>query len=209
MSVYHPVIYRDITRKDYGALEAFITHLYNSSGSFTQSQAQALARLCLYDSLYSRTYARVACLGNRIIGFISGRYIPCQKYHWEAAVRRKISVFSLQLTPKRRYCYRAYRFFQQTDKKLLSLCTEPFEGELLFIAVSPQFRHQGIGLTLLGGFHKYMLSHNVRQIYLFTDSSCCFGFYDRQRFERLYAYYFPVKPSHKEFAFYLYKFSYY
>ena len=124
-------------------------------------------------------------------------------------LRRSFYLAALLLCRQGPSCARAYRTFIQTDRQLLQSCPEPFEGELLFIAVAPQLRHQGIGLTLLGGFHKYMLSHGARQIYLFTDSGCCFSFYDRLRFDRLRTCYWQKNAPKTDFAFYLYKFSYF
>ncbi len=206
MSENHSISYRPITRRDYPALERFIDRL--SPGRCpADAAAMHLNRLCLYDNLCQSTYAKAAVLGPRIAGLILGRLCKSRGLY-PAFLRRARSQAALLLSNRGRRCYNAYRLFNQTDWQMLYNCAEAFEGELLFIAVAPELRHQGIGLTLLSSFHKYMLSQNVRQIYLFTDSACDFGFYDRQRFDRLGACYWPAQPAKKHFAFYLYKFSY-
>ncbi|MBS5523333.1 MAG: GNAT family N-acetyltransferase [Clostridiales bacterium] len=209
MSANHPVTYRNITRKDYPALEYFIDALFSMPGDSGQKARSYLNRLYLYDCLYSCTYARAAILGPRIVGLILGRRTQSRKYEFSAALRRAFYTAALHLVRKGRSYYKAYRIFDKTDRQLLYSCPEQFGGELSLIAVDPRFRHQGIGLTLLGGFHKYMLSNDVRQIYLFTDSTCSFSFYDRQRFDRICTCYWPKAAAQNTFAFYLYKFSYF
>ncbi|HIS47852.1 MAG TPA: GNAT family N-acetyltransferase [Candidatus Scybalocola faecigallinarum] len=206
MIIQNSVIFRNILWKDYPALERFMDAF--TSGSRGDSAARRhLNRLSLYDSLRRATYARGAFLGSRLIGLILGR-CSTTPLHPEASWFRFYNILALNKSPQGRYFYKTYRFFQQTDQRLLSACHEDFQGELLFIAVHPRFRRQGIGLTLLYCFHTYMLGRGVRQIFLFTDSGCCCGFYDRQRFDRLCAFYWPDTKHRSYFGFYLYKFTY-
>lgn len=206
MIIKNSVIFRNIVWKDYPALERFIDAF--TVGSRTQKNPRRLLnRLSLYDSLSRATYARGAFLGSRLIGLILGR-CNTSLPHPGASFFRFSTTVSLYKTASGRECYKTYRFFLQTDQRLLSACQEDFQGELLFMAVHPRFRRQGIGLTLLYCFHTYMLKKGARQIFLFTDSGCAWGFYDRQRFDRICAFYWPDTKHRSYFAFYLYKFSY-
>ena len=109
--------------------------------------------------------------------------------------KKKLLVLRLLASRLGRSYYNAYRLFNRADRWLLQTCPESFQGELIFMAVDPRFRHQGVALSLLGSFHAYMLSMGVGQICLFTDSACAVSFYDRQRFERLSTLYWPEKSA--------------
>lgn len=56
---------------------------------------------------------------------------------------------------------------------------------LTLFAVDENCRGFGVGKALLSGFLKYLKEQEVRHIYLYTDTTCNYGFYEHQDFKRL------------------------
>ena len=60
-----------------------------------------------------------------------------------------------------------------------------FDGVLTLFAVNENCRGLGVGKTLLAGLLEYLKKQDVKHIYLYTDTTCNYGFYEYQGFERL------------------------
>lgn len=56
------------------------------------------------------------------------------------------------------------------------------DGEILFFAVDPQVNGQGIGTKLVAQLRR---DEQWKLIYLYSDSSCSYQFYDHRGFERV------------------------
>ena len=66
------------------------------------------------------------------------------------------------------------------DKDLIKEADCTYEGEVAFFAVSSRARGKGIGKELFRSLLDYMKSQNLKNFYLFTDTSCNYGFYEHQ-----------------------------
>ena len=66
------------------------------------------------------------------------------------------------------------------DKELLTRCPTDYQGELAFFAISQKCRGKGIGKALFQKVVEYMRSQKIQKFYLFTDTSCNYGFYEHQ-----------------------------
>lgn len=60
-----------------------------------------------------------------------------------------------------------------------------FDGVLTLFAVDEELRGLGVGKSLLKGLLDYLRKHNTKCIYLYTDSTCNYGFYEQNGFERI------------------------
>lgn len=79
----------------------------------------------------------------------------------------------------------SYKDMTTIYKQLIADHKHDFDGVLTLFAVSEKSRGLGIGTTLLLGFKEYLNRNKVKQIYLYTDSSCNTGFYDSQGFQQI------------------------
>ena len=59
-------------------------------------------------------------------------------------------------------------------------------------ALSPEYRGLGIGKKLFQCLLNYMQSEGIKEFYLYTDTSCNFGFYEHQGMKR--------QQQHKQFV---------
>ena len=72
------------------------------------------------------------------------------------------------------------RLFKEVDKiyeKLLSAQSHNNGGKLSFL---PAYRSLGIGKELYSRFLNYMKNESIEHCYVYTDTTCNYGFYERQ-----------------------------
>lgn len=59
------------------------------------------------------------------------------------------------------------------------------DNELILFINDPSVRGQGVGATMLRRFEDYLRANDARDYYLFTDTTCTYGYYERHGFERV------------------------
>ena len=93
----------------------------------------------------------------------------------------------------------------QYGKLLLSGCGR--KGALSLIHIYPDYHGQGIGRELFSRFCVYMERENIQHFYVFTDTSCNYGFYENMNMFRRGTKRVKLKVNHRleEFSFFLYE----
>lgn len=81
-----------------------------------------------------------------------------------------------------------------------------YSAELALFAVSSVCRGKGIGKMLYQSAKEYMEQEGVDSFYLFTDTSCNYGFYEHQGMKRQAekTHSFDIKGQKAKMNFYLY-----
>lgn len=62
----------------------------------------------------------------------------------------------------------------------MAQCKKNYPGELALFAVSRCMRKSGIGRALFEKHLAYLHSQNIREFFLFTDTSCNYPFYEHR-----------------------------
>ena len=75
--------------------------------------------------------------------------------------------------------------FDQTDEELLKNAGNAFDAEICFFAVDESTRGTGIGKMLFAKALDYLEQEGTKTLYLFTDSSCTYQFYEKRGMQRL------------------------
>ena len=68
--------------------------------------------------------------------------------------------------------------------QLLNNCHKTYSAELVLFAVNPTYQGKGIGKKLFQSALDYMTRQRLDEFYLFTDTSCNYGFYEHQGMKR-------------------------
>ncbi len=184
--------YRPIEKKDYAA----VGELLDQSFGLHRYMADAKALACLrkqyvYSCLAEATYTCVAEKEDRVIGVIMGnaktdyRLLP----HLPHLLRMVWQ--ELQMIWFRRKEADGIRDFHQLHRIYRQLSEQhkgEFDGVLTLFAVEESCRGEGLGKALLSGLLAYLRQHGTKQIYLYTDTTCNYGFYEYQGFVRLGAH---------------------
>lgn len=178
------IILRNLQKEDMGALETMICETWHYEDLCSPKTAHKLAKVFLSSCLTIQTYTQVAVQHNTPVGVIMAKNIQTHSCPIIYRIRQACAILSLYLSREGREVSRIFTRVSDIDKQLLKDCRQPYKGELAFFAVSPAARKTGIGKALFSSMLNYMKSQNIENFYLFTDTSCNFGFYEHQGMHR-------------------------
>lgn len=176
--------YRPYEPQDFHALSEIINITWNYRKFYSSTTALRLSNAYLRLCLTEQTFTQVALNHGNPIGVIMGKDIRHPNKSFKNQLQESLALFRLSLTSEGR---RAGRFFKEIDQiyeKLLSGQPQHYEGELSFFAIHPDYRGFGIGKELYHCFLQYMERENIQKFYVFTDTTCNYGFYESQNMHR-------------------------
>lgn len=203
------IIYREIKRSDYRALEKIIRDTWNYEQFCTQKTAKKMSRLYLASCLANQNFTCVAIRDDIPVGVIMGKderyYRPKIRYFF----RLLIIGFTLFINKESRNVAKMFKNFEILDNELLKECGKTFDGELAFFAISSNQRGMGIGKELFNRALNFMKSQHIKSFYLYTDITCNYGFYEHQGMVRLKERNYNLRPYvEDEILFFLYEYSF-
>lgn len=200
------VTLRELTRTDLPALEDVIRKTWNYDKFATAKTAKKLARVYLATCLTNQTYTQVAEVNGVSVGLILGKNI--EKHHCPInyRLRQIFALCRLLLSKGGRGILNFYKNIDEIDNQLLKQCNKDYKGEIALFALSPEYRGLGIGKMLFQCLLAYMKNEGISKFYLYTDTSCNFGFYEHQGMVRQqqYKHLIDLKGQKGELEFYLY-----
>lgn len=178
------ISYRPYMPGDFEALSEIINMTWGHEKSYGPTTAARLSNAYLRLCLTEQTFTQVALKDGKPIGVIMGKDLRRPQKSLKLRLQARAALFILSLTAEGR---RAGRFFEEVDQiyeKLLSGQSRHYEGELSFFAIHPDYRGLGIGGALYRRFLDYVKSGKIRYFYVFTDTTCNYGFYECQNMIR-------------------------
>ena len=202
------IIYRPFQKEDVKPLVSVIIDSWNYEKMFSKKISYHFAHTFLYFELIRESFSQVAEADGEPIGIIIGNvknqsrslknslYYP--KLIWHAS--------KLLLTKEGRNVLLRYAGdVAALNSKMLKTLDEDFETEVALFAVSPQAQGLGVGSTLYNYFLDTLKQKNIKNFFLYTDTTCNFGFYEHKGLKQVSAVkkYVP-SPVNKEIEFFLY-----
>ena len=157
-----------------------IKEAWNYDRLTTPKIAKKLSTLYLYSCLSNQTYTRVALENDLPIGIIMGKNAASHKCPLHYRLKLIGAIVSIYLSKEGRKVMKTFESVNHIDKDLIKEAGCTYEGEVAFFAVSSRARGKGIGKELFCSLLDYMKSQNLKNFYLFTDTSCNYGFYEHQ-----------------------------
>jgi ribosomal protein S18 acetylase RimI-like enzyme len=154
----------------------------------------------LQSCLAEKTFSCIAEKDGRVVGVILGQAKSDYKYLAHLNHIFAIAFHSAAMTLKSTLyqCSTSdYKKVHEIYHKLISGKEKEFDGVLTLFAVTQDCRGLGVGKKLLFHFFEYLKKNNSTHIYLYTDSSCNYGFYDSQGFVRLDEETVQIASEHK------------
>lgn len=178
--------YRLLRKGDYAALQKIICETWNFSeyvkGAGTLKHYQDVF---LYDYLARSNYAEVVVFDHQLVGFLFGRCdkISCAAQYLKYTPLYYRSKFALLFGRYGRSRLRIIHITDRVNRKLIKDHTNDFDGELCLFAVAANFKKNGVGRELLSHFHHFMRSRGAENYFLYTDTYCNIGFYERMGYD--------------------------
>ncbi len=180
--------FRELRKEDYDQIKKIINETWNFD-SFSDHSGQVRNALEIYlrNCLLQQNYSRVALDKGVPVGLILGRinrdFKPLKQIpHLFALIWAGLK-FSLRIFAGKKFIQQA-REERRVYDKLLRERKRVFDGEVVLFIVSPNERGRGLGKKLIFEFLDYCREKNLNCIYLFSDTSCNYGFYDSNGFLR-------------------------
>ena len=197
---------RELKKRDLPALEDVIRRTWNYDKFATPKTARKLAKVYLATCLTNQTYTRIAEVNGVPAGLILGKDI--EKHHRPLKYRlhQIFAVCGLLISKEGRGILNFYKNVDDIDNQLLKQCNKDYKGEVALFALSPEYRGLGIGKMLFHSLLAYMKSQSISDFYLYTDTSCNFGFYEHQGMirQQQHKHLVDMKGQKGELEFYLY-----
>lgn len=183
------VLYRKIEKKDYPTICRIISNSFHLE-QYVKNDVllNSFQKQYLFSCLAEATSIWVAEKDGKVIGVIMGK--AKEEY---GVISHLPHVFSMLYYDLLSYARAIIHNESISDfVKLHRIYGEflkgrenEFDGVLTLFAVSEASRGLGVGKNLMLRMLNYFKENNVKSFYLFTDSTCNYGFYDSQGFERL------------------------
>ena len=200
------IILRKYRKEDEASLTGIIREAWHYDELCTPKTAAKLANVFLYSCLANQTYTQVAEVDGRAAGVIMAKDIRSHRCPFTCRIRQALSVLSLFLSREGRQTARIFGNVSSIDKALSERSRKDYEGEVAFFAVASEYRGRHIGTLLFEQMLSYMKTKDIRRFYLYTDTSCNYGFYESHGMKRAAEEKetFTVKGKRTEMTFFLY-----
>ncbi|WP_052447312.1 GNAT family N-acetyltransferase [Clostridium polynesiense] len=148
--------------------------------------ALLMGKIYLYSCLCSQNYNLVAEEKGKPVGIIMGNshkkpeklnliYRLKQLYYYTKMKRYKEGEFILNL----------FKGFERLDNEMLKEIGKSYDGELVFFVTDEAIRGQHVGTGLYRSLVEEFKANSSKLIYVYTDDSCNYGFYEHQGFKRI------------------------
>lgn len=196
--------YRPFQPSDYKPLEDVIRKTWGYDKFCSPKIAKKMSKLYLASCLVNQTYTCVAVNNGEPVGIIMGKNEATYKKPLRYLIRQAISIVGIAISSEGRKIAKVFEKIDTIDDNLLENANTFFEGELAFFVVRDDQRGTGIGKTLYQRFLNYMESQELENFFLFTDSTCNFGFYEHQGLARLGQEDLSISQMKTDMQFYLY-----
>lgn len=176
------ISYREYEAADAEFIEDIIRETWQYDRFCSANTARRLAHLYLVNCLAEQTFTQVAISNGIPVGILLGRDLKKQPRHlW---FQRFWAIIKLMSTKEGRDVAKAFSAVEDIDQQLLRERGFDYDGELVFFALNAKYRGMGIGRELFDRLLSYMKEHQLKSFFLYTDSSCNFGFYEHQGMQR-------------------------
>lgn len=156
-----------------------------------------LAAIDTHDCLARTTYAAVVERNGRIIGVILGS-VPAKvtrmqilRHRWQQAS------LALPMLANRagRNGLREQLAILHADRALIQTTGNDYQAEIVLFLVSPEAKGHGVGGRLFAHMLDWFQAIGVSEYFLFTDTTCDYGFYEHKGLERMAAETLSLAPG--------------
>lgn len=176
--MHEEIILREYAQSDRAALVDILRRTWNYDRFCSPKVAQRMARLYLDSCLSNQTFTRVAVEGQQPVGIIMGKNVAAHRCSLGQRLRWLGSLVSVLSCREGRAVCRVFGGVEDIDQQLLHDSGKVYGGELAFFALEERCRGRGLGRKLFEALTAYMRSEHIPEFYLYTDTSCNYGFYE-------------------------------
>ena len=181
------IVIRDIAAGDIPAIKDVVREVW-AWEDFFDDHAIIDACVAIYFApvLHGATFGRVALLDGKVVGVVFGAVDgerPSYKHLLEDLTPQILLMLQADELDRLGMCE---YISKQTAvyKDLITGIKGEYGGTLDFLVLSKSAQGKGIGKRLWLALKEYLEAKSVAKVFLFSDSECNFGFYEKQGFVR-------------------------
>lgn len=145
-----------------------------------------MGKIYLNSCLVEQNFNLVAELDGVPVGIIMGYSFNKPEEDNGVYEKRVMEYYSeMMIYPEGKMILELFSGFEKLDKEMLIETGKHYDGEVVFFVTDSSVRGKHIGTTLYQNLLKELRKHNCKNIFVYTDESCNFGFYEHQGFLRV------------------------
>ena len=198
------IIYRKYQQSDFDDMLNITLKTWEYEKYVSKDIARLAAELDLLCYLRESSYIYVAQSDDKVIGFIIARNTQNDS---DSSFDERINEIKELLSKRKEGIIIAlFRWkMSRINNKLYKKANQKYDAELQFFAIDKKYRNLGLGKELFKMFNNYLTSINAESFYLYTDTTCNYGYYDRYGLAKRETEKFKIPFSKRPIAeFYLY-----
>lgn len=169
---------RPYCEEDYQAIAKLIAQTWEFDTFCTPQVAKLLSYVYLDECLVEQNFAQVAICNNQIAGIIMGNSFCDHCALKQDQLRLAHNQEALNSTVEGREVSSFFEQIYKVDDTLLTNTGHQYQGKVELFIVNSAFQGLGLGKKLFASCLEFFKRKKVNDFYIFTDSSCNFGFYD-------------------------------
>lgn len=181
--------FREIEYHDFKAVSNIIRANWNYLDyGYSEEVCETFAFLDLILLLSESNFNEVVLLGNNIVGFLFGKVKGLPKRSDRKYLKEVVQILQKRLIKlDQGQLFLDYLdLYDKVDSKLIEMTNRDFESEIYFFALDPTYRRLGIGSKMLSHYLTFLKKNDISNVFVCTDSTCDFKFYDTKEFEKLH-----------------------
>lgn len=178
------IVFEDYNESHREKLFDIIRKTWNYDQFASPKIARKLSVIFLYSCLAQQTFTKVALIDNTPVGVIMARNKSKERANIKYKFKQFMAIISLLISKEGRQTSKIFKGVSDTDAVLLNEANRDYSGELVFFAIDSDCRGIGLGQKLFSKAKEYMKSDGMNDFYLFTDTTCNFGFYEHNGMTR-------------------------
>lgn len=183
------VIYRELRKEDFEAVGDIICGAFNLKNYVKNEKVLKSFKMSyVYSCLSEATKAIAAEKDGVIQAIIMGKANKAYSVRKHLPYLLKAAYYDVKMTILALIYRENAKDFKELHKiyaRFLKETKENFNGVFTLFAVNENLRGLGVGKTLLSLLSEHWKENGTSYVYLFTDTTCSYGFYDSHGFKRL------------------------
>lgn len=197
------ITFREYKKEDDKFLEEIIRKTWNYDRYFSGKTAKKTAKVYLASCLLEKTFTQVALLNNKPIGIIMAKDNKSYKKSFKLKLNLTTKSLPILFSSDGRNAVKLYSKIDELDDDLLKNSNIKFDSEIVFFVLDEKCRGLGIGKELFSKATEYLKNSGSKNFYLFTDTTCNYGFYEHLGLKRIGEKTFDF-PNNETSSFYIY-----
>lgn len=184
------IVYKNIEKKHYSDMKNLICEAFSFDKLIKDKEnLEEFLNMYLQTCIIESSFCKVACNNEEnVIGFIMGKSKNDKSKigNYKNNIIFVKSILKLIFTNKEnRKVFKEMSKINTVYKNLIKDRNHFFDGSVNLFVVGSKARGHGVGKKLFKLLSNYLVSNNAKSIYVYTDTSCNYGFYDSQGFKKL------------------------